>query len=119
MNRSKDARAAALHQAVAVMEHVPFGDGHNDLPFVIRNDSIAKGDVAAYDLNRVHQDGGTDIPRLRAGRVGARRYGRRSFQVKPDESRKPGHGIAIYMMQYTSFPSIIHFTAPRQWRPKR
>ena len=62
---------AALMQARALLERTPLLDGHNDLPWVIRNDRQARGDVVAYDLTRVHQDGDTDIPRLREGRVGA------------------------------------------------
>jgi membrane dipeptidase len=45
-------------------------DGHNDLPWVIRRDPLAQGDVLKYDLSRRHNDGDTDIPRLRQGRVG-------------------------------------------------
>ncbi len=71
MTKSKTGRDTALHQALALMEKLPFIDGHNDLPWVIRNDPIARGDVSAYDLTREHQDGDTDIPRLRRGRVGA------------------------------------------------
>lgn len=58
-----------LQRALALLETNPLIDGHNDLPWVIRNDSEAKGDVRAYGLDRVHQDGDTDIPRLREGRV--------------------------------------------------
>lgn len=71
MPRSSARRATAIRRAIALMESIPFIDGHNDLPWVIRNDPIARGDVVAYDLARVHQDGDTDIPRLRAGHVGA------------------------------------------------
>ncbi len=49
---------------------MPLVDGHNDLPWVIRRDPIAHGDVLKYDLARRHNDGDTDIPRLRQGRVG-------------------------------------------------
>ena len=62
---------AALAQARALLERVPFLDGHNDLPWVIRIDAQARGDVVAYDLARQHQHGDTDIPRLREGMVGA------------------------------------------------
>ncbi len=61
----------ALERAHRLLEHIPFVDGHNDLPWVIRNDPVAKGDVRVYDLTRQHQDGDTDIPRLREGRVSA------------------------------------------------
>jgi membrane dipeptidase len=48
----------------------PIFDGHNDLPWTIRIDSIARKDPARYDL-RTHTRGHTDISRLRAGGVGA------------------------------------------------
>lgn len=48
----------------------PVFDGHNDLPWEIRNDTIARKDPTRYDL-RTRSRGHTDIPRLRAGRVGA------------------------------------------------
>jgi membrane dipeptidase len=60
---------ATLARARAFLERVPLVDGHNDLPYVIRNDHPARGDLAAYDLERLHQEGDTDIPRLREGRV--------------------------------------------------
>jgi membrane dipeptidase len=60
----------ALARARALLKEVPLLDGHNDLPWVIRSDSQARGDVKAYDLTRVQQRGDTDIPRLREGMVG-------------------------------------------------
>ena len=61
----------ALAVARAVLTRAPLFDGHNDLPWVIRIDRAARGDVIAYDLNRVHENADTDIPRLREGMVGA------------------------------------------------
>ena len=61
----------ALTAARALLQRAPVFDGHNDLPWVIRQDKAARGDVRAYDLTRVHERGDTDIPRLREGHVGA------------------------------------------------
>jgi membrane dipeptidase len=61
----------ALTAARALLERAPVFDGHNDLPWVIRQDKAARGDIRAYDLTRVHERGDTDIPRLREGQVGA------------------------------------------------
>jgi len=58
-----------LDRARAFLDRVPLVDGHNDLPWVIRKS--ARGDVAAYDLRREHQESDTDIPRLRRGKVSA------------------------------------------------
>ena len=59
-----------LARAEAVLKSVPLIDGHNDLPWRIREDTIARQDVDKYDL-RTKAPGMTDIPRLRAGHLGA------------------------------------------------
>lgn len=63
-----DVNGAVLEQARALLKTTPLIDGHNDLPWVIREANGGK--VSAYDLNR---DTGmdTDIPKLRAGLLGA------------------------------------------------
>jgi len=60
----------ALAVARAALKRAPMFDGHNDLPWVIRADARARGDVRAYDLRRVREGADTDIPRLREGLVG-------------------------------------------------
>src|SRR5688572_18905828 len=63
---------AHLARARRILRETPLVDGHNDLPWVIRNDPKAPGDVAAYDLRgRAPAPGDTDFPRLAAGQVGA------------------------------------------------
>ena len=59
-----------LVRAKRVLRETPLIDGHNDLPWRIREDSIARGNVDAYDL-RKHTPGHTDLDRLRKGMVGA------------------------------------------------
>jgi membrane dipeptidase len=61
--------AAAEALVRRVLSATPLVDGHNDLPWAIREYRAAPGDVAAYDL-RARTPGQTDIPRLRAGMVG-------------------------------------------------
>jgi membrane dipeptidase len=62
----------ALEHAKAVLEKGILFDGHNDLPWAIRQFKDAPGDVEAYDIRTKAPGGGqTDIPRLRAGGVGA------------------------------------------------
>jgi membrane dipeptidase len=58
-----EARVARL------LRTTPLVDGHNDLPWAIREDSIARGSLEAYDL-RTRTRGHTDLPRLKAGMVG-------------------------------------------------
>ena len=60
---------AALRHARAVLKASPLIDGHNDLPWVIREKGNPPRDVEAYDIaKRARFD--TDIPRLREGLVG-------------------------------------------------
>lgn len=64
--------AQGTHMEIArrVLTATPLFDGHNDLPWAIREWTTAPRDVAAYDL-RATTPGHTDIARLRAGMVGA------------------------------------------------
>jgi len=59
-----------MDKARRVLAAVPLFDGHNDLPWTIRESATAPHDVTAYDL-RATTPGHTDIARLRAGMVGA------------------------------------------------
>jgi membrane dipeptidase len=59
---------ALAHAKDLLSRHILI-DGHNDLPWAVREAKTAPGDVAAYDL-RTKAPGQTDIPRLRAGHVG-------------------------------------------------
>jgi membrane dipeptidase len=62
----------ALEHANAVLAKGILFDGHNDLPWTIRQFKDAPGDVDAYDIREKAPPGGqTDIPRLREGGVGA------------------------------------------------
>ena len=59
-----------LARARRILRQTPLIDGHNDLPWRIREDSIARGNVDGYDL-RKRTPGQTDLDRLRKGMVGA------------------------------------------------
>jgi membrane dipeptidase len=59
-----------LALARRVLRTTPLVDGHNDLPWRIREDTLVPRDVEAYDL-RKRTPGHTDIARLRKGMVGA------------------------------------------------
>ncbi len=62
--------ARYLARAKRILSETPLIDGHNDLPWRIREDTIARGNVDAYDL-RKHTPGHTDLERLKRGMVGA------------------------------------------------
>jgi membrane dipeptidase len=59
-----------LARAKRILRQTPLIDGHNDLPWRIREDSIARGNVDAYDLRRPTR-GHTDLARLKKGMIGA------------------------------------------------
>lgn len=60
----------SLARARRILAEAPFIDGHNDLPWTIRNLEQTPMDVEAYDLRqRTPHD--TDLERLRQGMVGA------------------------------------------------
>jgi membrane dipeptidase len=59
-----------MARALKVLRTAPVLDGHNDLPWRIREDSAHPRDVDAYDISK-HTPGMTDLARLRKGHVGA------------------------------------------------
>ncbi|MEE9132590.1 MAG: dipeptidase [Gemmatimonadota bacterium] len=73
-------RAAEIHARAIVV------DGHNDLPWRLRTEFASS--FAEFDLGSRHEDGHTDIPRLREGGVGAQ------FFAAYVPSEYEGHGAA-------------------------
>jgi len=59
-----------MARALRVLSTAPVMDGHNDLPWRIREDSVHSMDVDAYDLHK-RTPGMTDLSRMRAGHLGA------------------------------------------------
>ncbi|MEO7362878.1 MAG: dipeptidase [Gemmatimonadaceae bacterium] len=83
----KDAPLAArLAHVHALLKSTPLVDGHNDLPWAIRENADAPMDVVAYDLNKPTK-GMTDLARLRKGHVGGQFW---SVYV-PGEVRDSGY----------------------------
>ena len=66
------AQVRAEHRDLArrVLSTTPLIDGHNDLPWAIRQSETAPLDVGTYDITG-HPTGHTDLERLREGMVGA------------------------------------------------
>ena len=58
-----------LARAKAILATTPFVDGHNDLPWRIREDTLHSNDIEAYDLRKT-TPGMTDLARMKAGMVG-------------------------------------------------
>ena len=82
---------AAYDKALALLDRVPLIDGHNDLPFVVRLDRAAKGDLAAYDLGKVHPETDTDIPRMQAGKLAGQFF---AAYVPPNHPKPAGFALA-------------------------
>ena len=72
--------------AVRLLRNSPLVDGHNDLPWAMRNAANAPMDIVAYDLRR-QTAGHTDVARLRRGMVGGQFW---SVYV-PGEVRDSGY----------------------------
>ena len=77
---------AALAHAKELLSTTPLIDGHNDLPWTIRENTAAPRDVDAYDL-RKHTPHQTDIARMRSGKLGGQFW---SVYV-PGEVRDSGY----------------------------
>jgi len=67
---SAQSQDKALERAKKLLRSTPLIDGHNDLPWEIRQRKDAPMDVAAYDLRKT-TEGHTDLARLAQGQVGA------------------------------------------------
>ncbi len=61
---------AALQHARRLLDKVPLIDGHNDLPWTIREDAAHPMDLEHYDLRR-HTPHETDLARLKQGKLSA------------------------------------------------
>jgi membrane dipeptidase len=81
----------AYAAALALLDRAPLIDGHNDLPYVIRKDRSAQGDVGRYDLTKVHAEVDTDIPRMKAGKLAAQFF---AAYVPPNEPKPAGFALA-------------------------
>src|SRR5277367_3433842 len=60
----------ALRHARELLRSTPLVDGHNDTPWLIRDDATSHGVVELYDLRKPGRHE-TDLARLRAGGVSA------------------------------------------------
>ncbi|MGQ0646570.1 MAG: dipeptidase [Gemmatimonadaceae bacterium] len=95
-------------KARRVLRSTPLIDGHNDLPWVIRNFRSAPLSVDAYDLTK-RTAGHTDIARLRTGMVGGQFW---SVYI-PGDIRDSGFAkvqleqIDIAKQVFRKYPSVF------------
>jgi membrane dipeptidase len=92
----------ALAHARDVMRTIPLIDGHNDLPFELREK--ADGDLDSLDIASPQDSLMTDIARLREGQVGAQ------FFAAYVPVELIGHGTARFALQQID---LIHRLADR------
>jgi membrane dipeptidase len=117
------ATPADMARALRVLRTAPVMDGHNDLPWRIREDSAHPGDVEAYDL-RTHTPGMTDLPRLRTGHVGAQFWsvylpgepGDATYAPNGSVSSKPGYA-RVQLEQIDIARRVIARYPEMRWTP--
>jgi membrane dipeptidase len=121
--RSQSPSDPAMARALRVLRAAPVMDGHNDLPWRIREDTVAPHDVDAYDL-RKPMPGHTDLARLAAGHVGAQFW---SIYIpgEPDDptyrpngavSSKPGYA-RVQLEQIDIARRVIDKYPVLEWSP--
>ena len=77
-----------LARARAILKNTPLIDGHNDVPWAIRQWKEKPFDVEAYDL-RTRAPGQTDLPRMAQGMMGGQFWS--VYIPGEDEARKFGY----------------------------
>ncbi len=105
----KAAAQESLEQRVRrILSEVPLIDGHNDLPGQIREVKTAEGDVGLYDL-RQRTAGDTDLPRLRAGMVGAQFWSVHVNVAHPRPAMQQLEQIDIAHRIIEAYPEELEF----------
>ncbi|MFI5615861.1 dipeptidase [Streptomyces sp. NPDC051567] len=93
--------AGRLAEARALLAEHPVVDGHNDLPWALREQvryDLARRDIAGDQSGHLH----TDIPRLRAGGVGAQFW---SVYVRSDYAGD--HAVSATLEQIDAVAQLI------------
>jgi membrane dipeptidase len=110
-------------RALRVLRTSPVLDGHNDLPWRIREDSVHPRDVEAYDL-RGDAPGMTDLPRLREGHVGAQFWSIYIPGEREDRTYRPNGAVAsvpgyarVQLEQFDIARRTIAKYPELQWTP--
>ena len=112
-----------MARALRVLRVTPVMDGHNDLPWRIREDSAHPMDVEAYDL-RKRTPGMTDLARLTAGHVGAQFWsiyipGERTdaiYKSKGSVASVPGYA-RVQLEQFDIAKRVISKYPELAWTP--
>ncbi len=99
---------AALHQARELLRTTPLVDGHNDTPWLIREDATSHGAVELYDLRKPGRHE-TDLARLRAGGVSAQFWSVWIPSVDAGSARLQLEQIDIARRMIAAYPEVLVF----------
>lgn len=101
-----------LARALRVLRTTPLIDGHNDLPWAIRESKTAPRDVDAYDLRKT-TPGHTDFARLAAGHLGGQFW---SVYV-PGDSSIAAEGYAKVQLEQIDIAQRVFAKYPDKLEP--
>jgi membrane dipeptidase len=104
--------ATRLAHVRTLLQEVPLVDGHNDLPWAMRQFADAPLDVDAYDLTRP-TPGHTDLARLRTGGIGGQFW---SVYI-PAEARDSGAARTQLEQIDIARRTIARYPAEFTWAP--
>lgn len=96
-----------LAEAEALLDRVSLIDGHNDLPYVVWMHKEARGDVRRWDARQLHTETDTDIPRMRAGRIGTQIFTAFIPTMVPDPLRARLEVIDVMLQLEQLYPETF------------
>jgi membrane dipeptidase len=101
------AQDAALARARALLEKAPLVDGHNDLPWTLREQFAS--DLSRVDLRKRGATVDTDIPRLRDGRVSGQFWSVFIPSGLPNPARTQLEQIELARRMIDAYPDTFLF----------
>jgi membrane dipeptidase len=99
---------AALRHARELLRRVPLVDGHNDTPWLVREDKTSHGAVELYDLRKPGRHE-TDLARFRAGGVSAQFWSVWIPSVQTGSARLQLEQIDIARRMIAAYPEALVF----------
>jgi membrane dipeptidase len=99
---------AALRHARELLRKFPLVDGHNDTPWLVREDPASRGAVELYDLRKPGRQE-TDLARLRAGGVSAQFWSVWIPSVPTGSARLQLEQIDIARRMIAAYPEALVF----------
>jgi membrane dipeptidase len=97
-----------LRHARQLLRSAPLVDGHNDTPWLIRDDLVSHGVVELYDLRKPGRNE-TDLARLRAGGVSAQFWSVWIPSLNEGSARMQLEQIDIARRMIAAYPDVLVF----------